>query len=186
MESAPMKAVLGAVQEVWVGTSQPDAVAKGLAVAVPAARITRAADTGGTDFTRIAVPVLWIGAIGAMVFAWIAIGSAALALLRRREVESRVLRAFGVRASRQAAWRRAEFVGVSAVGLLVGLLAGAVTTFVTVAPLARLATPTAPLFLTAGLVTDATTIGFAAVAVAAGTAVLIAVYGRQVRRGARE
>jgi predicted lysophospholipase L1 biosynthesis ABC-type transport system permease subunit len=174
-----------AVHEVWVGATDPRAVATRLAKAVPEARLTRAADAGGTDFTRIAVAMLWIGAVGAVALAWLATGSAALAMLRRRRAESQVLRALGASASRQARWRRAEFIGVGAIGLLVGLLAGVVTTLVTVAPLARLATPTAPLFLSARLVTDAAPIALATAVLAAGCAVLIAGYGRRVRAEVR-
>lgn len=171
---------LQAVHEVWVGTERPTVVATRLAAALPHARITRADDDGGTDFTRIAVAMLWIGATGAVALAWMTIGSAALAMLRRRRQESRVLRALGVRASRQADWRRSEFAGVAAIGALVGLFAGVVTALVTVAPLARLATPTAPLFLTTRLMTDVALIALAVGVLAAGAAVLIAVYGRSV------
>ncbi|MEO7720365.1 MAG: FtsX-like permease family protein [Pseudolysinimonas sp.] len=171
---------LQAMHEVWVGTGTPAAVATRLAAALPPARVTRADDARGTDFTRIAVAMLWTGAIGAIVFAWIAMGSAALAMLRRRRAEARVLRALGVRDSRRGRWRRAEFAGVGAIGILIGVFAGVVTTLVTVAPLARLATPTAPLFLTTRLTTDLAPIGLAAAVLAAGAAVLIAIYGRTV------
>jgi hypothetical protein len=171
---------LQAVHEVWVGTGRPSAVAAGLAGAVPDARITRATDTGSTDFTAIAVVMLWTGAIGVIAFAWMAIGSAALAMLRRRRAESSVLRALGVRASRQALWRRTELVGVGVIGMLIGAVSGTVTALITVAPLARLATPTAPLFLTTRLTTDAAPIAVAALALAGGSSLLIAAYGRSV------
>lgn len=169
-----------AVHEVWVGSERPAAAAARLAYTLPHVRITRADDAGGTDFTRIAVAMLWIGAIGAILLAWMTIASAALAMLRRRRAESRVLRALGVRASRRARWRRAEFAGVTAIGALIGLIAGVVTTLITVAPLARLAVPAAPLFLTTRLITDAVPITIAIGILAAGAVVLIAVYGRGV------
>jgi hypothetical protein len=171
---------LQAVHEVWVGTADPIVTATALAAVVPDARITRAADSGGGDFTGIAVVMLWIGAFGAIGFAWMATGAAALTMLQRRRQESRVLRALGVRAARQGRWRRTEFVGVGVIGLLVGAISGILTTAITVAPLARLAAQSAPLFLTTRLMSDPAPIGLAALVLAAGSALLIALYGRAV------
>jgi hypothetical protein len=171
---------LQAVHEVWVGTDDPIVAATGLAAAVPNARFIRAADSEGTDFTGIAVFMLWIGAVGAIGLAWIAIGSAALTMLQRRGSESRVLRALGVRAARQGRWRRAELVGVGIIGLVVGAISGILTTVITVAPLARLAAQSAPLFLTTRLMADPAPIGLAALVLAAGSALIIAIYGRAV------
>jgi ABC-type antimicrobial peptide transport system permease subunit len=126
-----------------MSSNSPATTAASIRRAVPSAQVALATNTGGEEIIRSATTVLWIGTIGTGAFAVIALIAAILALLRRRTVETRALRALGLAARRQAQLRRREVGIVALVAALSGALTGAGVALVVTGTMARLSTPDA-------------------------------------------
>lgn len=170
-------------QVAWVGTADATSTFAALREAVPAGVVVRSlAVDGDHRILAAAAQALWIGAGGAGILAVFALIAVAGTQVRSRRGETSVLRALGVSDREIARGRRAEIGIVLALGAVVGIVAGAVVTVLTIPALARASVPGAyeslatsvgiqPLGLLAGLA-----------ALGAAFALILAVYGRQVSR----
>jgi hypothetical protein len=130
--------------ELWIASDTPGLTAQRVAKAIPSARVTLATSNGGGEVIRPAEVALWLGTLGAGAFASIALVAAALALLRRRAVETAALRALGVTAKRQASRRQDELWIVAGAALVIGAIVGVAVTLLVAPTMARLSTPAAP------------------------------------------
>jgi hypothetical protein len=171
--------------EVWMSSADPASAGRRIQAVMPSAQVRLAGAASGGDIVNSATTALWIGTIGASAFAVIALVAAVIALLRRRAVETRALRAMGLDARRQSSLRRRELWVVSTVALASGLVSGASVSALVTATMARLSTPDAPAALPLRLELDPVPL-----AVTAGLLVIALVfsglgYGAAVGRQAR-
>ncbi|KAA1395566.1 FtsX-like permease family protein [Aeromicrobium ginsengisoli] len=173
-------AAIPAPDAVWIASAHPDRVIR---AATSASVVRTAATTGtpgaGAHVVASALDTWWWAAGSVIVFAALATAAMSTSLGRRRRDELRVLRALGVTPGSQARIRTTELGGAVATGGAVGLMAGAIAVLLTVADLARSATPDRPAsvepelsFAVAGLLA----------LVAALAAAVLAVAIRQARR----
>lgn len=134
-----------AFSERWLATAEPDRVAATIERDRTAALTTRtAADASSSPFIATALAALWVGAVGALLFALVAVVALVAALGRARFGEVVVLRVVGVPAGLQARSRFAELAAAVVAATAVGVLVGASTAFVTAGELARAAVAGAP------------------------------------------
>ena len=138
------------------------------------------AGDGLTDSAGSVRRTFWIVAAGAALLALTGVAAVVLALARERRSEVVVLRALGVPPAAQARTRVAELLGVGALGVILGVLAGWAASVLLVPTLARAAaTQPSPLplggrlDLLPGLAVLALLVG--------GLAVVAAVLGARVR-----
>ena len=178
--------VPGLPRDLWIDTDDPGAVSAALRPGLPAnARIQTADDAAGRAVLGSAAIALWVAAAGCGLLAAVAVGAVVGAQLRSRRLDIVVLRALGLDARMQAAIRRRELLIVLAYGALVGIVAGAAVTVLTVPQLARAAVPnpygTVPTPLGADLVGLSAGLG----ALVLVLAVIVAVYSIRVSKLAR-
>jgi hypothetical protein len=134
-----------ASSERWLVTADPDRVAATIERDRTAALTTRtAADASSSAFIATALVALWVGAVGALLFALVAVVALVAALGRARFGEVVVLRVVGVPARLQARSRFAELVAAVLAASAVGVIVGALTAFATATELARAAVAGAP------------------------------------------
>ncbi len=134
-----------AFSERWLATAEPHRVAATIERDRTAALTTRtAADASSSAFIGTALAALWVGAVGALLFALVAVVALVAALARARFGEVVVLRVVGVPAGLQARSRFAELAAAVLAASAVGVLVGAVTAFVTARELARASVAGAP------------------------------------------
>jgi hypothetical protein len=173
-------------RDLWIDTADPAGVAAALRPDFPAnARFVTADDPAGRAVLGSAAIALWVGAAGCGLLAAVAVGAVVGAQLRSRRLDIVVLRALGLDARMQSSIRRRELLIVLAYGAILGIIAGAAVTALTVPQLAREAVPnpysTVPTPLgadTIGLVAGLGALGFV-------LAVIVAVYSIRVSRLAR-
>jgi hypothetical protein len=128
--------------DLWIDTGDPSGVAAAMRPDLPAnARIVTADDPAGRTVLGSAAIALWAGAAGCGLLAAVAVGAVVGAQLRSRRLDIVVLRALGLDARMQSAIRRRELLIVLAYGAIVGIVAGAAVTMLTVPQLARAAVP---------------------------------------------
>ncbi|PYF96818.1 FtsX-like permease family protein [Georgenia satyanarayanai] len=169
--------------EVWLAvedgadhTGVADAAA---ALAGPEAAVEIAGE-GLSDSAGSVRQTFWTVAAGAALLALTGVAAVVLSLARERRGEVVVLRALGLPAAGQARTRAAELLGVGALGVLLGVLAGWAASVVLVPTLARAAaTQPSPLPL-GGRLDVLPALGVLAVLVG-GLAVVAAVLGARVR-----
>jgi cell division protein FtsX len=126
----------------WLGTGDADRVIEEARPLLPAnTRMIPADDEAGRTALSSAATALWVGALGCVVLAVIAVAAAVRVSSRERRDDVHVLRALGLRARQQAAIRRTELGTVLGYGLIVGIVAGIAVVLVAVPPLARAAVP---------------------------------------------
>ncbi|HEU0181114.1 MAG TPA: hypothetical protein VFR16_02905, partial [Agromyces mariniharenae] len=131
--------------ERWLATAEPDRVAATIERDRAAALTTRtAADASSSPFIATALAALWVGAVGALLFALVAVVALVAALGRARFGEVVVLRVVGVPARVQARARFAELAAAVLAASAVGVLVGAATALVTARELARASVAGAP------------------------------------------
>ena len=131
--------------ERWLTTARPDRVAATIERDRTAALTTRtAADASSAPFITTALAALWVGAVGALLFALVAVVALVAALGRARFGEVVVLRVVGVPAEVQARARFAELAAAVLAASAVGVLVGAATALVTARELARASVAGAP------------------------------------------
>ena len=131
--------------ERWLTTAEPDRVAATIERDRTAALTTRtAADASSAPFITTALAALWVGAVGALLFALVAVVALVAALGRARFGEVVVLRVVGVPAGVQARARFAELAAAVLAASAVGVLVGAATALVTARELARASVAGAP------------------------------------------
>ncbi|KHK97837.1 hypothetical protein LK09_10215 [Microbacterium mangrovi] len=147
-------------------------------VQLPSTAIERA-------FVDLLSASLWLGAIGAALFAVLGVAATVAALQRRRRPEVDVLRRLGVTARTQARVRIVEPGAVVLYSLIAGVVAGLVAAVLIVPAVARTSAPSAPGMLP--VVPAFAWAGFAALAVAlvVGCGILLAVQHRATLRAAR-
>jgi len=168
-------AAVPAPDSVWITTAHPGRVARAAtATSVVPAAATRGTPAAGARLVSAALDTWWWAAGSVVVFAALATAAMTTSLGRRRRDELRVLRALGVTPQGQSRIRTAELAGAVSTAGVVGLLAGAVAVLLTVADLARSATPDrassvdpALSFALPGLVALVVALGAAVAAVAA-------------------
>jgi len=163
------------VNEVWISTDDPSAIA-GPRVTTTEARDTLLAAGRGA---------LWIGSIGGLVLALAAVSAIAGALLRGRSGELVVLRVVGLSAREQASSRRRELLVVVLYSLVAGLLAGTLTSLLLVPGLARSTVLDPPQALATVLAVDPLWGGIALAAFVAALLAVVGVYSARVLRQAR-
>ena len=128
----------------WIATDDPDAVAHRAATVAPVGAVVESSSPVAADRVLVSArTVVWIAGGAAALLAMLAVAAGLLAELRGRRAEAAVLRALGVGARRQALARIAELGTMLALGLLVGLVDGAVVSALVVRGLARAAVPMA-------------------------------------------
>ncbi|MGW4930069.1 hypothetical protein ACWEOH_13015 [Agromyces sp. NPDC004153] len=131
--------------ERWLATAEPDRVAATIERDRTAALTTRTAtDASSSPFIATALAALWVGAVGALLFALVAVVALVAALGRARFGEVVVLRVVGVPARVQARARFAELAAAVLAASAVGVLVGAATALVTARELARASVAGAP------------------------------------------
>lgn len=170
--------------EVWMSSAAPAAAAARIHRAVPSAQVRLAGATGGDAIIRSATTALWVGTIGTSAFAVIALVAAILALLRRRTVETRALRALGLSAGRQAALRSREVGILAVIAVACGAIAGVAVSLLVTATMARLSTPDAPAGLQLDLEFDPVPVAITLALLIVAIAACAVGYGSAVRRQA--
>lgn len=124
--------------EIWLASNDRDATAAAAAaVAGPAATVSSADNSLIARFLSPATTALWIGAIGALLVGGAALTASIVTLVQSRRSEVAVLRALGMQARDQVRGRRWEVLGVGAVAVVLGLLAGLGVSALTVSLLAQ-------------------------------------------------
>jgi len=170
--------------EIWASSTTPGPTAERIAAQIAGARVVVAGSDSGADIIRSADAALWIGALGTAAFAIIALIAAALALLRRRDVETSALRALGVAPGVQSRLRRSELAIVAVTALVVGAIIGGAVSLIVIPTMARLATPTAPTNLPLLIELDPTPLTLTDALLVIALVVCAVVYGGAVRRRA--
>jgi hypothetical protein len=137
------------------------------------------------SFVQLLAASLWLGAIGAAVFAVLGVAATVAALQRRRRPEVDVLRQLGVRARTQARVRIVEPASVVLYSLIGGAVAGLVAAVLIVPAVARTSAPSAPGVLP--VVPAFAWAGFTvlALAITVGCGILLAFQHRATLRTAR-
>jgi hypothetical protein len=170
---------------VWASSDDPVGAAASIRSAVPDARVSGYA-IDSTATALHAVPrALWLGMIGGIILALAALAAVAGELLRLRRDEVVVLRSLGMSARDVARVRRRELILVCVAALVVGAIAGAVTAALTVPGLARAAILDPFVDSPVPLQVDALSLGAALIAALVVVAVILGIYGAQVRSEAR-
>jgi ABC-type lipoprotein release transport system permease subunit len=172
--------------DLWIQTSDEAAAAAALRPELPAnSTIETSTDPSGRLVLGSASVALWMAAAGCGLLAGVTVGAVVGAQLRSRRLDIAVLRALGLDSRMQAAIRRRELLIVLGYGAVLGLIAGAAVTALTVRQLARAAVPNP-------YDTVATPLGVDVLGLAAGLgalvvvlAVIVAVYSIRVARLAR-
>jgi predicted lysophospholipase L1 biosynthesis ABC-type transport system permease subunit len=170
--------------EWWVAAKTPAAIAsiaKTERGAHPDAVVAIAAPTAGDRVLESARIVVWIAAAATALLAVLAIASGLVAELRAREGEVRVLRAVGARLRVQAKGRLREWALLLGLGVVIGLIDGAVVCALLVPSLARAAIPNAIDQLRTLLNIDVPGAALSAAGLAATVLVLLAIVARTVR-----
>jgi hypothetical protein len=170
--------------EVWMSSASPNSTANRLRAAIPGTQVRLAGAAGGSDIVRSASIALWVGTLGTSTFAIIALAAALTALLRRRAVETRALRALGLSAVRQASLRRREVGILSAVAVATGAITGAGVALLVTATMARLSTPDAPAALPLSFEVDPLPLAATVLTLVVAVVLCVVVYGGAVRRQA--
>jgi hypothetical protein len=125
------------LNQYWIASSDPAAVARAVVPLVPPTSLIRLADSRSAQaLLTPASRTLWLGAIGAVVLAAIGVGSVIAVVSRSRRGELVALRASGITARRQARSRRRELSSVSLAGWLLGVGVGMVAVLATIPGLA--------------------------------------------------
>jgi len=174
--------------EWWIATTTPTAaaaIARAESTAHPEAVVALAAPTSADRVLESARVVVWIAAAATALLAVLAITSGLVAELRSREAEARVLRALGASPRDQARGRVREWALLLGVGIILGLVDGAVVCALLVPSLARTAIPNAIDQLRTTLNIDLAGGLLSAVALVATVLLLLAIVARAVRAQAR-
>ena len=103
------------------------------------AAVTTVASQSRAPLLAPAATVLWWGAGGALLLTAFALLAIAQSLAQTRRAEVAVLRALGVSASAQSRHRVGELAAVVGAAVVLGIVAGVVTAWLTAANLARAA-----------------------------------------------
>jgi hypothetical protein len=169
----------------WLGAAAPEETASELRHELPAAlRIQAAGPDARHDMLQSASTSLWLGALGAALLAVLAVAAVARANLDSRRGELVVLRTLGVPVARLAALRRSELSIAVGAGALVGAVAGAVVTILTVPALVHGAAPGSYSALPSMIGVSVLPLVVVSGIFGATLALIIAVYGARVRRQA--
>lgn len=174
---------LPTVGEAWTTDATPAALARYTAgrqvtVQLPSTAVE-------SSFVRLLAASLWLGAIGAAVFAVLGVAATVAALQRRRRPEVDVLRQLGVSARTQARVRVVEPGATVLYSLVAGAAAGVLAALLIVPAVARTGAPSAPDVLP--VVPAFTWAGFGALALAivVGCGILLVAQHRSTLRSAR-
>lgn len=174
--------------EWWIATTTPTAgaaIARAERTAHPEAVVALAEPTSADRVLESARVVVWIAAAATALLAVLAIASGLVAELRSREPEARVLRALGASPRDQARGRVREWALLLGIGIILGLVDGAVVCALLVPSLARTAIPNAIDQLRTTLNIDLPGGLLSAVALVATVLLLLAIVARTVRAEAR-
>jgi len=174
--------------EWWIATTTPSAaaaIARAESTAHPEAVVALAAPTSADRVLESARVVVWIAAAATALLALLAIASGLVAELRSREAEARVLRALGASPRDQARGRVREWALLLGMGIILGLVDGAVVCALLVPSLARTAIPNSIDQLRTTLNIDLAGGLLSAVALVATVLLLLAIVARTVRAQAR-
>jgi hypothetical protein len=171
--------------DLWIGTDDADAtIAAATGIVGPGARIDRADNPTSRTILGSAATALWATALACLALGVIAIAAATRQQHRSRRGDVAVLRALGLAAGQQGRLRGAEYLGWIGYGLVAGLLAGAATVLLTVAPLARAAVPDAHAALGTDVGVDILGLVAGLALLAAGVIVIVAIAVQAVARDA--
>jgi len=145
--SAPAEA-----NEVWIATTGPTHVAGVSAAAARTATSTAVIasreSTSSQPIVAAAITAFWLAAAAAALLALVALGAFFTDDFRRRRSDISVLRALGFSPREQAATRAAEQFVTVVLAVLVGTVAGAGATALTVGPFIASAAPDSTAFVT--------------------------------------
>jgi hypothetical protein len=173
-------------ETLWANPHDPSAVLSDLRETLPAdTRLSSLSGDPVQNMLGVAAVIVWLGAAGTSLLALIAIATVAGALLRSRASDVVLLRALGLSGRSQARMRRSELAWIATFGLVVGVLSGAVVSFLTVGLLARAAVPDPFANLPTVLRVDPLVLAAAVVALAIGIAVVLIAYGIRIAAQAR-
>ena len=173
-------------REFWIDTADPEATAAALRpVLPPNTRMQSAADPAGRTVLGSAANALWLGALGCLVLALIAVVAVVRAQLRSRRLDVVVLRAIGFGSRDQADVRRRELGLVLGFGALTGLVAGGAVALLTVPQLARAAIVEPYTTVPTPLEFDLIALGAGLAALLAALLVIVLVYAARVADQAR-
>lgn len=147
-------------------------------VQLPSTAIERA-------FVRLLSASLWLGAIGAAVFAVLGVAATVAALQRRRRPEIDVLRQLGVSARTQARVRIVEPGAAVLYSVIAGAAAGTLAALLIVPAVARTSAPSAPDVLPIVPAFTWAAFGVLALAIVVGCGILLVAQHRSTLRSAR-
>jgi hypothetical protein len=121
--------------EVWIATGTPSAVAAAVArEASTTSIVATRASTSSQPILSAALSAFWLAAVAAALLALVAVGAFFTDDVRRRRKDIAVLRALGFSPGQQAAMRGREQLVTTAFAVVVGAIAGAGVTALTVGP----------------------------------------------------
>lgn len=170
--------------EIWVGGTNPRALAESVAQVPGIATATRAAPVPVTDAAAAVRLVFWVASAGSVLLAGTGVAAVAATLVSARRSEVAVLRALGMPASAQARARVAELAGIVLAAVSVGLLTGLLVGWAVVPELARSTTAPGQATLPAPLrlETSPWLVLLAVGAVVVGTVVVVLAWRVRVKR----
>jgi hypothetical protein len=170
-------------QVAWIGSADPAVDLGGVRRAVPAGVLVSAlAVDANREMVAAVAHALWLGAAGAGLLSFIAVGASAAVQVRARRGETLIVRALGVSDRDIATGRRAELAIVLGVGLLIGLASGLIVSVLTVPLLARAAVPGSYAAIATPLGIHPVGLVTGLVVLAAGFSVALFLYGRSLIR----
>lgn len=174
--------VPGQTTDLWVSTDDPEKVREEIRPALPAnTRIDTSADLVGRQVLGAASIALWGAAVCCLLIAIVAVSSASQSRVRWGRNDIASLRAVGLGARDQSAVLLREFGVVLGAATVIGFVAGAVVSVLTVPELARAAVDRSYLESETGLSIDWLGLGMLLLALATGVALVLAGLTRRVR-----
>jgi predicted lysophospholipase L1 biosynthesis ABC-type transport system permease subunit len=174
--------VPGQTTDLWVSTDDPEKVREEIRPALPAnTRIDTSADLVGRQVLGAASIALWGAAVCCLLIAIVAVSSASQSRVRWGRNDIASLRAIGLGARDQSAVLLREFGVVLGAATVLGFVAGAVVSVLTVPELARAAVDRSYLESETGLGVDWLGLGMLLLVLAMGVALVLAGLTRRVR-----